>query len=575
MHAVLRVDLQARVGAVLVAQDLVDAGRTVALLGGVVERQVVFDRDRRVLELEVHRLVFLVVRVGQENRGVAVEGDDPVGLGIVDPRHLGGRPQAGVIRMAVMQGPGRPAAEQLELRAAQQHAAPKPQLGEGGAEVARLAELLVDPGAAEFLGVRLEHAVALVARGEGLEQGLGGQHAALHGVVTALDLGHVEETRGAADEQAAGEDELGYGLQTALVERPRTVGDALAACQHGADLGMGLEALELVEGREVRVAVVEADHEADRGLIVLQVIDERAAPGFAVHRPAGGVQHQTRAVLGRIEPPEFLQADAVGLRVRALAEREAFHERLGQRSPAALGEQGVLGVQLHARLVAVLSRAVLGHPHVAGRHAADAAGIVIKHFGGGEAGVDLRAQALGLLGQPAADVAERDDVVAVVLELLRHQRDRHPERPLGGQKQELLLLDRGVERGALVLPVGDQLVERARIEDRAGEDVRAHLRAFLEHADRDLPAALHGQLAQPDRRRQAGRPGAHDRDVEIHGFAFHRLSPTGADAPSGRMGRPCGLYRSAAPLKPASFAPLFDGPAPLRGPNGLAPRRRR
>ncbi len=48
--------------------------------------------------------------------------------------------------------------------------APKPQLGEGGAEVARLAELLVDPGVAERLGVALEHAVAFVARGEGLEQ---------------------------------------------------------------------------------------------------------------------------------------------------------------------------------------------------------------------------------------------------------------------------------------------------------------------------------------------------------------------------------------------------------------------
>ena len=40
MHAVLRVDLQARVVALLVAQDFIDAGRAEALLRRVVLRQI-------------------------------------------------------------------------------------------------------------------------------------------------------------------------------------------------------------------------------------------------------------------------------------------------------------------------------------------------------------------------------------------------------------------------------------------------------------------------------------------------------------------------------------------------------
>jgi hypothetical protein len=55
---------------------------------------------------------------------------------------------------------------------------------------------------------------------------------------------------------------------------------------------VGLEALELVEGREMRVAVVEADHEADRHLVVLEVIEEGAAIGPGVERPADGVDDQ-------------------------------------------------------------------------------------------------------------------------------------------------------------------------------------------------------------------------------------------------------------------------------------------
>ena len=76
-----------------------------------------------------------------------------------------------------------------------------------------------------------------------------------------------------------------------------------------------------------------------------------------------------------------------------------------------------------------------------------------------------------------------------------------------------------IERRALVLPVGDQLVERDRIDHRARQDVRADGRGLLDHADAELGL----ELLEPDREGEAGGAGA-DRDhVVFHDIAFaHR-----------------------------------------------------
>ena len=61
-----------------------------------------------------------------------------------------------------------------------------------------------------------------------------------------------------------GKVELRHRLPAAFADRARAVGDALAAFEGRADQRMLLEALELVERRDVRVAVVEVHDEADR-----------------------------------------------------------------------------------------------------------------------------------------------------------------------------------------------------------------------------------------------------------------------------------------------------------------------
>ncbi len=86
---------------------------------------------------------------------------------------------------------------------------------------------------------------------------------------------------------------------------------------------MGLEALELLERRQIGIAVVEVHDEADRHQVVVEVIEKRAAAGRIVERPAEGVLHQSRPELVRRDLPQFLEADAELLRLAAGVEIES------------------------------------------------------------------------------------------------------------------------------------------------------------------------------------------------------------------------------------------------------------
>src|SRR5439155_9140102 len=85
---------------------------------------------------------------------------------------------------------------------------------------------------------------------------------------------------------------------------------------------------------------------------------------------------------------------------------------------ATLGEERVFAVQLHARLIGVGLLALLVDAHVACRHALERLAFE-KQLRSGEAGKNLDTQRLCLLAEPPRDVAQADDVVAVVLEARR------------------------------------------------------------------------------------------------------------------------------------------------------------
>jgi hypothetical protein len=185
--------------------------------------------------------------------------------------------------------------------------------------------------------------------------------------------------------------------------------------------------------------------------------------------------------------------------------------------------------------VALGAAPVLGDTHVARGDALHAPVLAVEHLGAGEAGIDLDPQLLRLLGEPAAEIAEADHVVPVVAEKRRH---RQAVALALGEEQHAVLARGRVDGCALRLPVGDQLVQRARLEHRAGQDVRADLGALFDQAHAELPAGRRGELLQADRAREARRPAADDHDVVLHRFALHGrrfLSRAADDCGQGRI----------------------------------------
>ena len=133
------------------------------------------------------------------------------------------------------------------------------------------------------------------------------------------------------------------------------------------DFRVGLPALRLVERRDVRVGVGQVGDQAQGNLVVLDVVEESATrrAGFG-ERPASGVDHQAFLMLGRIDVPQLLDAEAIVLWIFAFAQVEFFLQLLAQVATATFRKDGVLGVKLHARGVAGFMLAIMADTGIAG-----------------------------------------------------------------------------------------------------------------------------------------------------------------------------------------------------------------
>ncbi len=92
----------------------------------------------------------------------------------------------------------------------------------------------------------------------------GRQHAAAHGIVHALDARHVHKARRATDQSTAGEAETRHRLIATFSDRARAIGKPLAAFQHGPNGRVHLDALELVERRQIRIVIIQVNYKTDR-----------------------------------------------------------------------------------------------------------------------------------------------------------------------------------------------------------------------------------------------------------------------------------------------------------------------
>ncbi len=286
---------------------------------------------------------------------------------------------------------------------------------------------------------------------------------------------------------------------------------------------MLLEALELLERREPRIGVVQVHDEADGHVALAEMVEERAAAGGVVERPAERVLHQSGLEFRFGDLPELLQPDAVLLRLAPFAQRVFRLHDLGDRAPRPLGQQHILAEQVQPRLVVGLVRAVLADAEHPGHHALQLAVGAVDGLGGGHARIDLDAQGLGLLAHPTAEAGQGADVVALIVHEPRHRQPGDVDRAALGQIEELVPGDGRLQRSALVLPVRDQLVQAARIDDGAREDVGADLGSLFQLGDGDLRPLRSRQLLQADRSGQAGGAPADDHHVVLHGLPGGRL----------------------------------------------------
>ncbi len=93
---------------------------------------------------------------------------------------------------------------------------------------------------------------------------------------------------------------------------------------------MRFETLEFVKRAEMRVFVIQTNHKTNSNLVIIQMIEERPAIGFRIERPANRMLNGAFLVNGRVNLPQFLDANAIGLRVGIFPQIELSDQLFGQ-----------------------------------------------------------------------------------------------------------------------------------------------------------------------------------------------------------------------------------------------------
>ena len=280
-------------------------------------------------------------------------------------------------------------------------------------------------------------------------------------------------------------------------------------------------AFDVLEGHvriEHRVAIVEPGDQPERDDIVGQRVHEGAAELLGLQRVAHRVDDPPRRGPARRHLPQLFDPDGIHLRAASLVETKLAHERFRQVAAHAVGEDRHLGADVDAGREGRFLLPVLVDAPIAGADADD--GVTLEeHLGRGKTGEHVDAFRFDQAAQPLDELDQRDDVVAVVLEERRG--DRQPE--LRGARQKIDVVARSLarQRRPLGLEVGDEVLERGRIEQRAGQHVRARLARLFQNGDgQRLAPLLFLELREPERGRHPGGPAADDQHVDFEGLAL-------------------------------------------------------
>ena len=370
-----------------------------------------------------------------------------------------------------------------------------------------------------------------------------------------------------------------HGHVAALRNRLRAPRDALAAGQDAPHARVRLQLLEQVVRRQLGVAVVEPDDEPDRDHVVAHRVDERAAElaelAAAAERPAHRVDDAARAAARTRQTSFTPSAQTCGCSPC----RPKWSSATPVRWPCVPSHSTVTRATtsepgLEVRQLLPVPAAAL----VAGAHA-DHAAAGDEQLDRGRLREDRGAALLGALGQPAAELRERGDVVAVVP---HRRRRRQPRGAVPGQEEHRLVVHLPVEGHVLDgEPPAEEAPQAARVDDGAGEEVRARApcpsparRPARPRAARRRPGSPRAAgragsrtRARPARRR---RRGCRPRSARPRDRWARRPPPRSARAAGSR---PAGLRDGAAEPRPTPCAASRARSASAR-PGARRPRRR-
>merc|ERR1719209_907710 len=426
---------------------------------------------------QVRRLVGLVVGPGQRDGGEKVKCELAVRLWVLQLLAGRGRLRCICVNAFVLQSPWLLSSSKDIEQASVGHTSPEAELVERWLDIPDRFHLIPDPAALQSLLVQgwVNPLCSTLPRLDCVPHCLGRHHTALHGCVRPLDLWHIHEARAAADKAATREGQLGNCLETSLVQRPSSISNPLSTFKERRHAGVGFELLEGFEGVQVRVCVIQADDKPNcHQVVLIQVVEEGTSVGFDVRqRPTDCMLNSARVVFPFCNSPQLLNTDPIDLVLVVSVQVKLLHQALRQMAPAALTEDGALGLELHPPLKGVLGAAVLGNTYVVCGNTTHTTIFIIQHLCGSEARIDLNTKLFSLFTEPLHKVTHANDIVAMVVH--GHAREDGDWNPSSGSEEgKLVLCDGGVQGGASLCPVRDKLIQRPWFKADTRQDMTSH-----------------------------------------------------------------------------------------------------
>ena len=193
---------------------------------------------------------------------------------------------------------------------------------------------------------------------------------------------------------------------------------------------MLLEFLQNMLRIDARVGIVEPGDKAQRNSVVFRSVNPRSAVLVEGERITHGVDDFAGSHASRGKLPQFLDPDAVGLRIAVTVQLKAANQLFSQRAARALGKDDDLGFQIVPRLEIGFLLAILVDAFVVGANAGDAPRVE-QQFRAGKAGEQGNSCLFHLAAQPLYELVNRDNVVAVVA----HRRRRDGELELARARE--------------------------------------------------------------------------------------------------------------------------------------------